>query len=265
MAAKSISAGTATTPWGVLFLACALSGCAHRAVSTVDLPPAPTPEVNPALPGSVEAMPPGPTKRSIDEPLPVYHVVTPGQTTWRIARAYGLTVDELAAANDLPDANRIEVGQRLRIPGAASPVDVPPYRPLAQTGEPWTWPVPDGRVLSYFGAARRDHRHQGMDIGAQHGQKVLAAKAGRVVYSGSGMRGYGKTVMLDHGDGLQSLYAHNSALLVAVGQRVRQGETIAKVGRTGNASTDHCHLEVRRNDAPVDPLIYLGPGAESRQ
>ena len=88
---------------------------------------------------------------------------------------------------------------------------------------------------------------------------MVAAKSGRVVYSGAGMRGYGKTIILDHGQGYRSLYAHNSALLVRVGQRVDTGQSIARLGRTGNATTDHCHFEIRRNDVPVDPLLYVSP------
>ncbi len=79
-------------------------------------------------------------------------------------------------------------------------------------------------------------------------------------YAGAGLRGYGKTVILDHRDGMQSLYAHNSVLLVRVGERVEQGQSIARVGRTGNATTDHCHFEIRLNDRRVDPMRWLTPG-----
>ena len=71
------------------------------------------------------------------------------------------------------------------------------------------------------------------------------------------MRGYGKTVVIDHGDGMKSLYAHNSRLMVQRGERVRRGQTIARIGRTGNASTEHCHLEIRENDGPRDPLLFV--------
>ncbi len=88
---------------------------------------------------------------------------------------------------------------------------------------------------------------------------MLASKSGRVIYAGAGLRGYGKTIILDHGDGIQSVYAHNSALLVGVGKRVDQGQTIARVGRTGNATTEHCHFEIRVNDRRVDPARWLSP------
>ena len=79
------------------------------------------------------------------------------------------------------------------------------------------------------------------------------------------MRGYGNTVVVDHGDGLTTLYAHNSELLVRPGDTVTAGQRIARVGHTGNATTDHCHFEVRRGDAPVDPLRYVIPEIEALQ
>jgi murein DD-endopeptidase MepM/ murein hydrolase activator NlpD len=90
---------------------------------------------------------------------------------------------------------------------------------------------------------------------------VLAAEAGRVVYAAGGMRGYGRTVIVDHGEGLRTLYAHNSELLVGEGQHVTRGQPIAHVGRSGNATADHCHFEVLRGDRPIDPLLVLAPAS----
>lgn len=120
-----------------------------------------------------------------------------------------------------------------------------------------SWPVPGREILSPFGAPRRGHRHTGLDIRGRQGEPVTAAAAGKVVYSGK-MQGYGKTVILDHGGGIETLYAHNDRLLVTVGDVVSPRQRIATVGRTGNATTEHCHFEVRRNGVPSDPLSYLG-------
>jgi lipoprotein NlpD len=221
--------------------------------------------------GTVETVPSAPDG--------VEHVVQQGQTLWRIAKVYDVDLDVLARANGITDASSLEVGQTIFVPGASEILDVPPYpAPLDSAGitsapgtvegptaSAWLWPVENGQVLSYYGARRRTHRHQGIDIRGRAGQPVKATRAGRVLYSGSGMRGYGKTVILDHGDGTSSLYAHNSSLLVRKGQRVERGETIAKVGRTGNASTDHCHFEIRLHDKPVDPLGYLRPTREAHR
>jgi len=208
----------------------------------------------------------------------VYHVVQPGQTMWRIATAYSVSLDTIARSNGVEDASILQSGQTLFIPGAEALLDVPPYPAppgtasienlsfgAAPTATAFEWPVPNGRVVSTYGEHRRTHRHQGLDIGAGHGQPILAARAGRVVYSGSTLRGYGKTVIVDHGDHFRSLYAHNSALLVEEGDWVEQGQTIARIGRTGNASGEHCHFEIRKNEVPVDPLAYLpGPKRTGR-
>lgn len=205
-----------------------------------------------------------------DEPVasdePVVHILLAGQTLWRVATAYGIGVDELADANGIDDPTQVAAGTALVIPGATSAVEVAPY-PMAPTrraesrppidGGPWIWPVEGGRVLSPFGAPRRTHRHAGIDIDGEHGQPVRAARAGTVTFRGT-MRGYGMTVIVDHGDGFRTLYAHNAAVTVDRGDHVERGQTIARVGRTGNASGDHCHFEIRTDDGPVDPLAYLG-------
>lgn len=182
----------------------------------------------------------------------VVHVVARGETLWRISQRYGLSVRAIARANGIADVSKIEAGRVLHIP-------------IRAVGPWFAWPVAGREVLSEFGNPRRSHRHAGLDIRARAGDPVLAAESGRIAYAGSTMRGYGKTLVIDHGNGVETLYAHNSALLVRVGQRVRRGETIARAGRTGNATTDHCHFEVRIDDVPVDPMPYLsGAIAASR-
>jgi murein DD-endopeptidase MepM/ murein hydrolase activator NlpD len=116
------------------------------------------------------------------------------------------------------------------------------------------WPV-NGPVTSGFGM-RWGRMHEGIDIAVPTGTPVWAAAAGTVIYSGW-LGGYGNLVVVDHGNGLATAYAHNSALLVAVGQVVAQGDTIALAGSTGHSSGPHVHFEVRVNGVAVDPLLYL--------
>jgi murein DD-endopeptidase MepM/ murein hydrolase activator NlpD len=126
------------------------------------------------------------------------------------------------------------------------------------TGTPsasgFIWPV-NGSVVSGYGM-RWGRMHEGIDITASIGTPIWAAAAGTVIHAGW-LGGYGNLVVVDHGNGLATAYAHASAILVAVGQQVAQGETISLVGSTGNSSGPHLHFEVRVNGIAVDPLLYL--------
>jgi murein DD-endopeptidase MepM/ murein hydrolase activator NlpD len=99
-------------------------------------------------------------------------------------------------------------------------------------------------------------RHDGIDIAAPEGTPVLAAAHGKAIYVGE-QPGYGMVVILRHGDGLVTVYAHNSAVLVREGARVERGQAIARVGQTGRTSGPHLHFEVREGTRPRNPLLYL--------
>lgn len=120
----------------------------------------------------------------------------------------------------------------------------------------FNWPVRGGLVSS-FGDKIDDFRNKGIDIRAISGSPVRAAAAGKVVYSDSKMRGFGKTVIIDHGDSIQTVYAYNSEILVRIGDIVARDQIIAKAGDTGRAKEPSLHFEVRRDGEPVDPLRYL--------
>ena len=126
------------------------------------------------------------------------------------------------------------------------------------TGTPsasgFIWPV-NGTVVSGFGW-RWGRMHEGIDISTSSGTPTWSAAAGTVIHSGW-LGGYGNLVVVDHGNGLATAYAHASAILVGVGQQVSQGETLSLVGSTGNSSGPHLHFEVRVNGAAVDPLFYM--------
>jgi len=123
------------------------------------------------------------------------------------------------------------------------------------------WPTAAREITSPFGW--RTHPiygsqrfHSGLDIGADYGDTVVAADGG-VVISAGWLGGYGKAVIIDHGNGISSVYGHNSELLVSEGQRVRKGEPISRVGSTGDSTGAHLHFEVRLNGTPVSPYNYL--------
>ncbi len=201
-----------------------------------------------------------------------WHVVLPGETAWRIAQVYGVELAELARTNAIEDPSRLRSGQKIWIPRATAIHDLSdwdpktadtspaatetPHSPNATDDLAFIWPLSGARVLSPFGAPRGDRSHRGIDLRGPAGEQVVAARAGRVVFSGRS-RGYGETIVVDHGDGFRSLYAHAARRLVDLGEEVRRGQALASVGSSGNASADHCHFEIRRDNVPVDPLAYL--------
>ncbi|WP_395790770.1 peptidoglycan DD-metalloendopeptidase family protein [Aquimonas sp.] len=145
-------------------------------------------------------------------------------------------------------------------PPAANPAT--PARPPASTppaatapGGPvrWQWPTA-GQVVGRFVAG--DPTRQGISIIGSAGQPVNAAAAGTVVYSGSGLIGYGELVIVKHNDEFLSAYGHNRKRLVAEGEQVRAGQQIAEMGRSG-AARDMLHFEIRRGGRPVDPSAHL--------
>ena len=140
---------------------------------------------------------------------------------------------------------------------APAPVTAPPAsRPTPSApGGPvrWQWPT-SGQIVGRFVAG--DPTRQGLSIAGSAGQPVHAAGAGVVVYSGSGLIGYGELVIIKHNDEFLSAYGHNRKRLVAEGEQVRAGQQIAEMGRSG-AARDMLHFEIRRSGRPVDPLAHL--------
>lgn len=116
-----------------------------------------------------------------------------------------------------------------------------------------------GVITSRFGSndSVRDHSHSGLDIAAPYGTPIKAAASGTVTYSGNANDGYGYYVIISHGNGVSTVYAHCSQLLVSKGQTVSQGQVIAKVGSTGNSTGNHLHLEVRKNGITYNPQNYV--------
>lgn len=127
---------------------------------------------------------------------------------------------------------------------------------LIPSDVPFSWPVQAGIVRSAFGM-RHGRQHAGIDICAPAGSPIYAARDGVISYSGRKFRGYGNVVMIDHGDGFSTVYAHNTTNLVHEGDPVVRGQIIARVGATGNATGAHCHFEIRNDNISVDPRSYL--------
>lgn len=118
------------------------------------------------------------------------------------------------------------------------------------------WPV-RGRVISAFGQKPGGERNDGINIEVPEGTPIKAAEGGQVIYAGNELKGFGNLVLVKHPNGFVSAYAHASELLVQRGDNILRGQTIAKVGSTGNVSRPQLHFEIRNGNRPVDPLPYL--------
>jgi len=141
-------------------------------------------------------------------------------------------------------------------------------RPWQTNTQPSVWPV-DGRLQSAFGRrmdpfSGEGALHRGVDISAAYGAAVHAAADGVVVFA-SMMNGFGRVVVIDHGNGFQTYYAHLSRFAVVAGQEIRQGNTVGAVGQSGRATSPHLHYEVRRFGAPQNPVRYLNGSIASTQ
>lgn len=192
-------------------------------------------------------------------PRQTVHIVRPGETLSEIGAQYGVDYRVIARANGITDPRWVRSGRRVVIPSENDLRRAALRRRQAPDDgvrfESFLWPVAEGRLTSGFGPRGRSH-HDGVDIAAPRGLPITAAAAGEVIYAGR-LRGYGNVVIVDHGRGYASVYAHNERNLVRAGARVGDGETIATVGQTGQASGPHLHFEIRKDNVARNPLRYL--------
>jgi lipoprotein NlpD len=209
-----------------------------------------------------------------DNPPGTWHAVKAGETPATIAKAAGIPLEDVLEINGLRRGQTLEPGRLIYVLAApaqtgASPTDAPavaetpePDEPAVPSAAPGTarlrWPLASPVLTSLFGK-RWGREHEGIDMKAPTGTAVLAAADGEVLYAGDQVRGYGNMVVLRHEGDLLTVYAHNSLLLVHTGDRVIAGQAIARVGDTGHSTAPHLHFEVRRGQAPEDPLPFLPP------
>ena len=203
---------------------------------------------------------------------PASHTVVRGDTLYGIAWRYGRDYRELARANGISRPYTIYPGQVLSLeraragtpsaaarpvpkttvtkpspPRVTNTVPAPPDRPVSD----WMWPT-RGKIVRKYSA----NSHNGIDIDGKAGDAVQATAAGRVVYAGSGIVGYGLLVIVKHNETYLSAYGHNQSLLVSEGDTVKAGQRIAEKGNSGT-NTVKLHFEIRREGKPVDPQRLL--------
>jgi lipoprotein NlpD len=187
------------------------------------------------------------------------YVVQKGDTLYSIAWAFDLDYRELAKINDIKSPYALRAGQHLLIKksGCApspryakktAPIDSTVYKKVGN----WLWPA-SGKIIFKFDS---DAGKKGIDIAGAADTPIIASAAGKVVYSGSGIRSYGNLIIIKHNDDYLSAYAYNKTMLVKEGQMVSSGQKIATMGRT-DAGVAQLHFEIRHIGKPVDPLLLL--------
>jgi murein DD-endopeptidase MepM/ murein hydrolase activator NlpD len=200
----------------------------------------------------------------------VLYTVRQGETLWDIAKRFNVDIDKIIVTNNITDPAKIQPKQMLVLPGAkinrttqttttstTKSTSTSSRTLVSSSGrlqKAFSWPV-RGRISSRFGQ-RWGRMHEGLDIAVATGTPVRAVAAGKVTYAGWGGT-YGYLVKIDHGQGVETRYAHNSRLLVKVGQTVSEGQVIARSGNTGRSTGPHVHFEIRYKGKAYNPLNYL--------
>ncbi len=183
------------------------------------------------------------------------HIIRPGETLWDIARNYNVDLAELQRLNSNMQASNLRIGAQINLPRNTSRMafseSLTPSRSIVSR---FTWPI-RGTITSPFGW-RSSGFHYGMDIAGNFGDSVRASAGGVVSFTGY-LSLYGNTVIIDHPNGKQTLYAHLNHIDVSQGDRVARGAVIAAVGSTGRSTGPHLHFEIKQGDTREDPLPYL--------
>lgn len=203
----------------------------------------------------------------------VLHDVSPGDTLAKISEQYGIPQEEIVAyaPNNLTFPYRLTPGTQIVVPGAIRDLFVwnpPTLADVSGRGNgtspgrgvnngvrgtgTFIWPVISRYFTQYYW-----YGHQAIDVALPEGSAVVASDTGTVTYAGWNTTGYGYLIVVNHGNGYETFYAHLSGINVRVGQVVTQGQYIGATGNTGNSSGPHIHFEVRSNGTRLDPCWYI--------
>lgn len=186
------------------------------------------------------------------------YIVKRGDTLYGISRASGTTMNDLVRINGLREPYALNVGQSLKLPGrtASTSRAVAIGPPPQISGDGFMWPL-RGPVISTYGPKQAGYHNDGVNIRAPQGSSVVAAESGVVVHASNKLKGYGNLILIKHQNGWVTAYAHNDKLLVAKGDQVNRGQTVAEVGSTGRVDSPQLHFEMRKGSRAVNPTLYL--------
>lgn len=212
-----------------------VTGCAAKTKKIVPVRPKHFPYVKTSQPG-------------------IYHTIKRGETLWRISRIYAVDLNELTRFNKISNVYKIEAGQKVFIPDSIRRTKT--ARKISKIKTDFIWPC-KGEIASCFSQIKKSVKNQGIDILTRAGTNVNAAASGNVIFTSENMRGYGKAIIIQHAANFTTVYTNNKKNLVKTGDYVRQGQVIAKAGLTGRTSRCIVHFELRKNNKPQNPLLFL--------
>ena len=215
------------------------------------------------------------------------YVLKSGELLYGIAQQHKVTLEELKRVNGITDPTKVWTGTVLMVPArpdtiAASPppakgppriINAPekiakrsditsdvspvPDTTAITTAGKFRWPVRGGKMIVGFGKRPDGTHNDGINLAVPLGSDVIAAEAGKVAYAGNELKGYGNLILVRHGNGWVSAYAHVDQVLVRASDEVKKGQVIAKAGKTGSVDQPQLHFELRQGSRPVDPLPHL--------
>jgi murein DD-endopeptidase MepM/ murein hydrolase activator NlpD len=191
----------------------------------------------------------------------VHHRVEAGQTLWKISKLYDVDIDDIIRLNHISEATAIEIGQLLLIPNRLRTHNFPIKSSGASaangvSGDDFIWPL-RGRVITGFGSTYRNLINKGINIQAPAGSTILATRRGKVVFYAASFGNFGKTIIIDHGDGLRSVYSRISEIFVQPGENVQRGALVGRVGASTRDKNSYLHFEIRKGAISQNPLFYL--------
>ena len=212
--------------------------------------------------------------QSIFIPKNKMHVVVKGETLYSISRYYETTVFTLAKYNNIKNVNNIKVGKELIIPKRNEKIKKIKTKKWDSNFKKkkkentkivvlsdkktskFIWPV-KGKLLSKYGKSKEGFYNDGINIDSKKGTKVMSSQAGKVIYSGNEIPGYGNLILIKHSKNWITAYAHLNEVFTEKGKKVSKGEIIGSVGNTGNVRSPQLHFEIRKGKESVNPLKLL--------
>ena len=165
---------------------------------------------------------------------------------------YNVDIDDILRANNISEDATIEVGQLLLIPGRLKPQS----QMVLSGGDDFIWPL-KGKLVSGFGSTYQNLINKGINIQVPAESDILASSSGKVVFYASNFGNFGKTVIIDHGNGLRSVYSRLSEFYVRPGESVQKGSLIGRISPTAKGKSNYLHFEIRKGALAQNPLFYL--------